>query len=183
MTAMASAINGFWLAGMVSYAHTDVILTEVVCTDLSSSSGFQGVNTTPQTGTRGGVLLPGGTCVLINYHMTRRYRGGKPRNYLPYLDASDLNGAQVWNSTPLGLLLAAWVAFIGDVEGTTYSTATIGGQCNVSYYAGFTNVPYGSPTKYRRTPTVRVTPVVDAVVATSANPAPASQRRRNGTRS
>lgn len=153
-------------------------LAEVRVVDLSSASGAQGVHVGPASGSRSGAGMFAQACLLVNEHIARRYRGGKPRMYLPLGIASDLADPQTWSSaflTPATVGVFAWyVAFIAFLAGTTQCVALV----NLSYYSGFTNVPYGSPTKYRRTPTVRSSPVVDDIQTLSIRSKVATQRRR-----
>jgi hypothetical protein len=69
---------------------TQVTATEVMVTDLTSTSGARGIAPSRQVGTRPG--LPNGAAVaaLINFRVARRYRGGKPRVYVPFFVSADL---------------------------------------------------------------------------------------------
>jgi hypothetical protein len=113
--------------------------------------------------------------------IARRYRGGKPRTYLPMGDSGYLLNPQEWNTTFLGLAQAALNQIISDYAVTTVAGCSLGTLVNVSYYSGFTIRP--SPpiagVRAKNIPTVRTAAVVDAVTSWTAEAKLASQRRRN----
>lgn len=149
-------------------------------TDMASSTGADVTVTAALVGSRAGGIVPAGSAVLANYHVSRRYRGGKPRSYLPFLAASDISDAQDWSAGGVAAVLAAWSLIANGLVGDTSGSTNISAHVNVSYYEGFTNVPYGVPTKYRRTPTLRVGgPQVDVINSITVPQRIASQRRRN----
>jgi hypothetical protein len=164
---------------MAQHLYTGSVMTGTQVTDLASTSGAFGVDTTNVNGTEAGSALPAGTAYLINFKIARKYRGGKPRCYLPLGVAADLATRANWLSTNITNTTTHFTAFIAGFVGQVAGTTTISGHVNVSYYSGFTNVAYGSPTKYRRVPTLRATPLVDAITSYAVQPSPASQRRRN----
>lgn len=157
-------------------------LTGVEVTDLSVASGSRGENLFSVTGTLGGGPISAATAFLINYQVSRRYRGGKPRTYAPFGTATSVSTPDVWTSAFVDTVTTGWNAFIAAISGFAADSVTIDEQVSVSYFEGFTEVPYGTPTKYRRTPTPRAVPVVDPILSTSYNPRLSNQRRRLGKR-
>jgi hypothetical protein len=151
----------------------------VQITDLSSPSAGVGEWAGSHAGTRSGSILPVGVCVVLNKEIARRYRGGKPRQYLPYGTDSDLSGASRFTSAFTSDLVTAWDGFQGTLSGTAVGPATITNEVNVSYYDGFTVVTNPSTGRARNKPTLRATPLVDSVLEYSASEVPGSQRRRN----
>lgn len=157
---------------------TAILFTRV--TDLTTPSSGTGESHGGAAGALTGQSLPNDVCVLANAHISRRYRGGKPRAYLPIGAATYVDTTGDWIGADVTTMNTAWNAFIAAVNGMVVSTTTLGTSVNVSYYSGFTNVPYGVPTRYRRVPTPRVGgPHVDIINSWSINPVPATQRRRN----
>lgn len=154
----------------------------VEATDLSSPTSAVASVSGTHIGTRSTTDIAASTCVLVNMPIARRYRGGKPRGYWPFLGGSDLTTPQQWSSGAVTACEGALETFLGHVYGHLVGSVTAWSLVNVSYYEGFTNVPYGVPTKYRRVPTLRATPVLDAVISLSVNPRPGTQRRRVGLR-
>jgi hypothetical protein len=88
---------------------------EVMVTDLTSMSAARGIAPSQQVGTRPG--LPNGAAVaaLINFKVARRYRGGKPRIYVPFFFSSDLTPGLTWSEDALAEGTAGWAAFMSGV--------------------------------------------------------------------
>lgn len=149
------------------------------CTDLSSDMGAQATAGTPWVGTRGAGILAAGTAVLVNHSIARRYRGGKPRTYLPLGIASDLTTGGVWSNAFTGAVDGAWGAFTGDIVGGSYGGITITNIVNVSYYSGFTVVTSPTTGRSRNVPKLRSSPIVNAFTGHTVSELVASQRRRN----
>lgn len=179
LNTMAAALASPWAGAMGSYCFTDVQLTRVDIVDLSSSTAAVGTALVSETGTRSGHTNAGAVAVLINYGIARRYRGGKPRSYLPYLVAEDLTTPQEWNATTLTALVGAWEVFLAAVESSVWSGGTIAAQVNVSYYSGFQSVQNPITKRWRNISTPRTAPIIDSIAAIKGNPKPGSQRRRN----
>lgn len=135
---------------------------ECTVTDLTSSSSGQGSGGGGTAGTRAGMELAPGTAALVNFHIGRRYRGGKGRAYLPLGVGGDISTG-LWNSTFNNALNAAWAAFHSDATGLG-TGCVIASQCLASY------VLAGAP---------RVPGVTEDVLSFTTPLMVASQRRRN----
>lgn len=155
-----------------------VSLEGVKVIDLSSSSGALGIHSEVAAGSRTGDEGPGSLCVLTNYLITRRYRGGKPRSYWPWGVAQDLSTQQTWDSTLLNAVSTGLAGLFSSVIGLEEGTTTITDHVNVSYYAGFHVITTPSG-RMKNVSTLRTTPVVDTIVSFGTPARPASQRRRN----
>lgn len=160
-----------------------VQLTECEVTDLSSDEGAQASFSGTTAGSVGGQVLAGGTCLVANYTISRRYRGGKPRSYLPWGSASTLENAQQWDADFLSDCRSKLDTFFATCIGSTSGGCTITNQVNVSYYNGSTAVIVGSAGSERgkTIPTRRAVPLVNAVTSRAILGRPGSQRRRNRT--
>lgn len=180
LNTMCSTLAGNWATTMAPLAATTVALTEIVITDLSTDTSPQGTWSGTHAGTRSGASNSAATSVLGNFAIARRYRGGKPRIYLPYLSDTDITNPQQWFAASITALNTAWTTFMGDIVSALPSGTTNEGQVNVSYYNGFTAVENPITHRYRNVPTLRETPVQDAIVSTSFSLRLASQRRRLG---
>ena len=166
-----SAENGEWSAA--------ITLREVIVTDLSSLTGGQGNSTGSTTGGKTEQPLSLGTAVVENFHISRRYRGGKPRVYLPWGVSSDLTDRRDWGGSFLTGVDTAITSFIAAVVGLTSGSTTISGQINISYFEGFTVVTNPTTGRARNVPKRRTTPLIDDILSHTASPRPGSQRRRN----
>jgi hypothetical protein len=159
-------------------AGSDVTLTEVIATDLSTLSGARGIWSGSSTGGRSGGALPAGIAVLVDKTIARRYRGGKPRNYLPYGTQTDLNGATGWSSSFQSAFNTSYGNFLSNFPSEAVGTATLVAEVNVSYYSGFASVQNPVTLRWKNIPKPRVTPQVDPITSWSMNPNYSSQRRR-----
>lgn len=178
-TTLAGLIRSSMNTNGTTLLNNSFFFSGVDVLDLNSSSGASGIHISNFAGTRSGVDLTGGTAVLVNHAISRRYRGGKPKSFLPWGVAGDLLTPQTWTTGLVSAADTAWANFVTGVIGSVGGSTTIASHVNVSYFQGFTNVPYGSPTKYRRVPTLRSGgPVVDVITSSSINNRPSSQRRR-----
>lgn len=155
----------------------DRVMTEVETTDLTSPISATGIGIGTETGTRVGADLPAATSLLESLEVSRRYRGGHPRNYWPFGDQDDLGTPQTWTPdfvTACSTALATFeAAVIGDPPAGVTSLAPV----SVSYYEGFT-VFMGVTGRARNINKVRPVPVVDAVVGNIVRQGIAIIRRR-----
>jgi hypothetical protein len=184
LNTMCTTVGTNWNTTMAGQANPVCSLTEVLITDLSSPTSAQAAVAVSHAGTRTGQANPAATCVLLGFPIARRYRGGKPRVYLPYLNAGDLATDQTWGAGSLSTLVTDWATFTGDIETAIAVWGTSGIQVNVSYYESFTLVVNPITGRGKNVAKLRVGgPVVDTVTSIVANTRPASQRRRNLQRS
>lgn len=168
-----------WGTEFAPLTDNDTELTSVEITDLSSSTSAQGTADVGVTGTRTGSYLPASTCVLLNFTVARRYRGGKPKVFLPVGVQADLNTAQSWENTFVASCVTAWNAVIAATIAAPWTGGVIVGQSNVSYYSGSTVELYGTPQRARNIPTYRPAPLVNAISGVSGSVVISTQRRRN----
>ena len=141
-------------------------VTSVELTDLSSDIGATATVTMSSAGTLTGDVLPASAAALTSMEISRRYRGGHPRQYWMLGSASTLAGSSLKDWQP------SFIANVGaDVNGlVTDSSATVGGitwigACNVSYVSGGAR---------------RVTAVVDHITSVVPRPRVCTMRRRLG---
>lgn len=179
MTTVASGAFTAWSNRFTTNMHPNVslILTRVV--DLSSPSGAQGQHTGANPGTATGGPLPANTAVLVNHTIQRRYRGGKPRNFLPLGVDTDLQDSQHWKAGSVSSFQGSFDSYVGQVSGLTWAGGTISGLVNVSYYQGFTPATDPVTGRTRDIPKLRSGgPVIDAITASKVNTFVGTQRRR-----
>lgn len=156
-----------------------VQLTGCTVTDLSSDTGGEGSVSGTIPGPTSLGLLSGGTCLLMNYTISRRYRGGKPRNYFPWGGGESLASRQGWSASFLASCNSEWATFTAAVIGLSSGTTTIAAHTNVSYYAGTKVVISPTTGRARNVPILRATPLASDIVSASAAVRPGTQRRRN----
>lgn len=157
----------------------DVSLTNVIVTDLSIVSGNQGEQSSSAPGGKITDNQAASISLLANYHITRRYRGGKPRSYWPWLVGSDMLNRRSWSPAAVTAAEGALSTFFSTVIGTLHGSTTITEHVNVSYFSGFDVVTNPITGRARNVPKRRVTPEVDAITGFTMSLKPGSQRRRN----
>lgn len=168
-----------WTTNVAPFFHPQNGIENVEITDLSSPTGAVGESTTgPVAGSRAGTILPGATCVLANYGLTRRYRGGHPRTYIPAFTQSDLDDEQDWDSASLIAFLPAWTDYMDSAVGSMWAGGGTPTNVNISFYEGFIPVQNPITLRWRNVPKPRVTPLVDVIADVAFNTAPCFQTRR-----
>lgn len=167
------------MAPVATYWSSDINLSECVVTDLSSATASVGTHSgsTPGLRTPGG--LDNGTALVVNYHIDRRYRGGKPRSYFPFGVGSDMTTRRSWDSAFVTAVQGALNTFFATCIGSTSGTTSITQQVSVSYFSGFTVVTDPTTGRAKNVPVRRATPLVDPITGITASLKPGSQRRRN----
>jgi hypothetical protein len=171
-TAIANALKTF----TTNYSNT-LDSVQIELTDLTSTTAPQVVQAAAQTGGSADPPLPAGTAMVVSKHIARRYRGGHPRLYTPGHAQTELHDPRTWTAGALTGTKTVYDAMIASIiSGAPMALGTVT-HVNVSYYSGFTNHTYPSG-RVKPIPNLRVTPVVDAIIATTVNPIVANQRRR-----
>lgn len=178
----ANTLYTNWALALNSNFSPDTKLTAVEITDLTSPTAARGGVTGSEPGTHsGGQPLPGGSATRITFDVARRYRGGKPGIFVPLTDATMLTDPQTINATYLDSLNINWQNYVSAALTATNVWASGSAWTSVSYYTGFHTFTEPSG-RVRNIPTLRISPVVDSVIGTKPLQRPASQRRRNLTR-
>jgi hypothetical protein len=178
--ALATAIHGYAAADLLSFLSDNSGINETSVTDLTSPTSGFGVALLAAAGTRTGGNLPAGTSALLSCKIERRYRGGKPRIYLPFGTAPDVNDDQTWTSAFVTGLTTAYASYIASVISTTSGGTSITEFVNVSYYDGFTSVENPVTHRWRNVALPRSVAIPpDPIISFAINPNFASQRRRN----
>lgn len=176
-TTLATDIAGAWASDLIGAIQDNTSLIEVDVLDIATDSGLSGQWTGTHTGTNGSSLLPVGTSINCEFGIARRYRGGKPRWFLPSASATELLGANRWTSAFVTSVQSNIGTFFTDV--TALSVGAVGtlNHVNLSYYKGFTNI-MNSSGRERAVPTYRATAQHDDVTGYFVKQIVGSQKRR-----
>jgi hypothetical protein len=176
-TTLAQDLGAAWVSHCIALYGSSGGLLSVFAQDLASLSGASGIYPTNTSGTRSGAALPTSTCALINYTISRRYRGGKPRSYVPFGTDSDISTG-VWTSAFQTAVTTGWAAMIAAFVGASSGTTAIAAHANVSYYQGYNPPTVSSTNRAKNHPKLRAAPVVDVISSATCNALPGTQRRR-----
>lgn len=176
---LAVQLFNHWTLEFPSLMGLDRQITGIGVTDLTSPTSGAGVEIASFAGSRVGTRLPAQTCALVNGHIARRYRGGKPRTYWPFGVAEDLTNDQQWQSGFPTAVTASMTSYNTLISGTVVSGTALGGLVSISYYRGFTPVVNPISGRTRDVPNVRTGTIpVDTIETFSTNPNVSTQRRR-----
>ncbi|MDA4132684.1 MAG: hypothetical protein OK454_06115, partial [Thaumarchaeota archaeon] len=134
---LATTLSGIWSGEMKVYSVSDVSYVGCTVTDLTSSTSGQGLFATSVEGTYDDTKWPAGVAFLASMKIARRYRGGKPRTYLPVGAYGLMQDAQTWTTTFQGEMQAVLDQIISDISVTSDAGCALGTLVNVSYYEGF----------------------------------------------
>lgn len=162
------------VAGNIAETFT---LTEVDVLDIASHSGAGGTFVADTPGANSGTALIAQAAMNVEFDITRRYRGGKPRIFLPPGVTGDTENSALWTSDFLTSTNDAVSAMFAAIEALDVGSMGTLQHVNLSYYAGFTNITNSSG-RTRAVPTYRATALSDAVVGYAAKQEIGSQRRR-----
>lgn len=169
-------VNTSWENEMASQVATGINLSLIKVTDLSTRTGIVTSQPGSANGAKAGFIPPDNACVLVNYKINRRYRGGQPRSYMPGGVAQDVTNGNTWSTAmvtayqnAVGVFFTSLTNFSGNLTGLKH--------VNVSYFQGDTwfQKPNGS---WERLPTFRTAPLLDAIVNATPSARIGSQRRR-----
>lgn len=177
LNTIASDIATAWGANIAPLCSADIILTEVDVQDITTYTGAFGIWNGSTSGSRGGVALPTQVSGNIEFDIGRRYRGGKPRMYLPAGVESDLIDPAHFSPGFVASLGPDVANFFTAVSAISVGGTVLGSHINLSYYQGFTNVTNSSG-RTRAAPKYRVTPLQDVIVGYAAKALLSSQKRR-----
>lgn len=136
---LATDIAADWSSHCAGLVHSSTTLVEVDVLDITTPTGASGQWTGSIAGTLTGQALAIQLAQNVEYGVAIRYRGGKPRMYLPPPDVTAVGTSRTWTSgwtTGLGTAVAAFFAAV-----TSHSVGSMGTLAHVllSYYEGYTS--------------------------------------------
>lgn len=174
---IATAIEGAWVTDIAGQVNDEWALTEVDVLDITTETGLSGQWTGNEAGIRDGTALPAQCATNIEFDISRRYRGGKPRMFLPPPVYDDLASAGQYGADFIDQMNTNIGDFFTAVEAIDVGAVGALAHVNLSYYKGFTNVTNSSG-RERAVPTYRDAALVDSVVGYATKGMIGSQRKR-----
>lgn len=176
-TTLASDIATAWNTDIAPLVSGDYDLVEVDVLDIATDSGLSGQWMGSHAGSRAGTGLPNQCATNIEFGLSRRYRGGKPRIYLTGGVETDQADGSNWNSTYIDAVNAGVAAFFAAIAALSVGAMGTLAHVNLSYYSGFTNITNSSG-RERAVPKYRAAALVDSVTGYFCKREISSQRRR-----
>jgi hypothetical protein len=178
ITTFAFSVATAWQTWLAPMANVQLQLQNVQCTDLTTDTSPFAEAPVAYSGTRAGSTLPAEACVVISQLLTRRFRGGHPRNYFPFGVLADMVTPQAWSGTFVAEVGAAWAGFIDAVIAAVWSGGGAMLPVALSYYQGFTVVISPTTGRARNVPTRRAATLIEAVSGFQVRSYIGTQRRR-----
>lgn len=176
-TTLAGDVATAWNTDIAPLCSSNIALEEVDVLDIATATGLSGQWTGSHSGSRSGTPLPVQCASGVEFGIARRYRGGKPRVYLPPGNQSDLLDEATWQSSYLTDVNSGVAAFIAAIEALSIGAMGALNHVVLSYYHGFTNITNSSG-RERAVPTYRDAALHDNVTGYAAKKVVSSQKRR-----
>lgn len=112
-----AAVGTEWsTAGLEGYMSSTHSLLNVWCADWSGPTGNEGLSLINTPGDEGGAALTAQACVLVNFEVPLRYRGGHPRLYMPLGTVDSMSTPILWLSDFVSNLQGAFNTFFSWVN-------------------------------------------------------------------
>lgn len=174
---VATEVATAYTADLADLVHQDWTLDEIDVLDIATDSGNAATHDVSIVGGYTGAELTSNTAVNIEFGISRRYRGGKPRMFAPPPGQGALQNAGTYLVAFQNQWNSGIESFMTAVLGGSYGSITLQHHINLSYYAGFKNVTNSSG-RTRAAPTYRTTAKSDIVTGYQTKQVVGSQRRR-----
>lgn len=174
---IATDIQTAWGANLAELVGSDWIMTEVDVLDIASDAGASGNWTGETPGTLSGTAVAAQVSMNVEFDIARRYRGGKPRMFLPPADDTKVLNPSHWDGDFVTLVNTQMTSFFAAIAALDVGSVGTLAHVNLSYYKGFTNITNSSG-RERAVPTYRDTALLDTVTGYSAKGVMGSQKRR-----
>ena len=176
-TTLATDIAAAWASHIAPLINENFVLSEVDVLDITTDAGLSGQWTGSNAGGKTGSMCPAQCAINVEFDISRRYRGGKPRMFLPPGDTSDQLDAGHWNSTLVTAVNTGFAAFMSELEALSVGAMGVLAHVNLSYYQGFKNITNSSG-RERAVPQYRDAALVDTISGYACKGVIGSQRRR-----
>lgn len=170
-------IGTAWNTNLAPIVGSSWYLKEIDVLDIASYSGASGITTVDYNGGQDGSIITANAAVNIEYGISRRYRGGKPRMFLPPPTSGQLLDMAHWSTDYLAAAATAIDAFFAAVNAIDVGAVGTLDHVNLSYYSGFKNVTNSSG-RERAVPQYRDLALLDPVISYAVKSVVGSQRRR-----
>lgn len=177
LNTLASDIATTWESTLANLTTGDWTLQEVDVLDITTLSGASGLWQGSKAGQVSGTALPDQCAINCEYKIARRYRGGKPRMYIPPATASQTSNLNNWSAAFVADINTQVAGFFAAIEALSIGSLGALSHVNLSYYSGFQNITNSSG-RERAVPKYRTAALLDTVTGYAGKALISSQRRR-----
>lgn len=174
---LASDIATQWEDAFPSLVSSQYSLAEIDVLDIASLTGASGQWTGSHNGSDSSQYITSSVAVNTEFTIARRYRGGKPRMFLPPPGSDKLNGVNLWTGDYITAVNGAYVAFFAAIAALDIGSVGALSHVNLSYYTGFKNITNSSG-RERAVPQYRDAALLDTITGYNTKAIVGSQRRR-----
>lgn len=174
---LASDVAAAWNTRMAPMTPGYWALNEVDVLDIATATGLSGLWTGNHDGSRSGTPLPDQVATNIEFGIARRYRGGKPRVFVPPGCTDDVANEGTWLPEFTNDMQTFWGDFMSDIEALSVGAVGALTHINLSYYQGFANHTNTSG-RARAVPQYRTVALSDTITGYFPKTIMGSQRRR-----
>lgn len=178
MLTLAEQIAATWNDTCGALQAADVITTQCDGVDLSSTSGASATADVDDAGGGPNPAVANQIAAIGKFIIARRYRGGKPKMFLPGVATAFQADDSHWTTTFANDYGSALNSFNEGIADLSAGSTNLVGIVNVSFYQGFSSSENPVTKRYRNIPTYRTVPLVDSVTSFTADTLMGSQRRR-----
>jgi hypothetical protein len=177
LTTLATDIATAWASNLASVVYTGFTLTEVDIVDITTLTGASATVAVSHAGTDSSGAVTTSVATNIEFEIARRYRGGKPRMFLPPAGLGNLSTSDKWTTTFIGAVNTGIAGFFTAIAALSVGSMTALTHVNLSYYKGFTNLANSSG-RERAVPQYKATATLDTITGYSTKAVVGAQRRR-----
>jgi hypothetical protein len=176
---LAGDIEAQWHTHLSPLWTSQTVLNEVDVLDIATNSGLSGFWTGTESGSRAGTTIPVQCADNVEFDISRRYRGGKPRFFLPAGVEADLATEAAWGGSYITEVNAAVAAFFAGIAGLSVGSMGTLAHVNLSYYSGYatTTPPWRGP-GFKYPPKYRDVAKSDTITGYAMKATIGSQKRR-----
>lgn len=161
---IAGEWGGQLMNGLKTLYNASMVLAEVDIFDLTSPTSAAGTATIGVAGTDINLASAAQAALLLHKTISRRYRGGHPRTYLPGPALDHQDTVKTWVAGAVTTAQAAWLSAItATAAASPYGATTVLEEVNVSYHNAHA---------------IRPVPVIDIITSVTGEAVMATQRRR-----
>lgn len=136
---IAGDIGTAWASNMNSLVPANWSLNKVIVSDITTRMGNFGEDDTLHTGTRSGTEIPQQVATNVEFKLQQKYRGGKPRIYLPPGVNSDVVNDVHWTDDFIAAVNSGVAGFFTDVQAISVGSVGALTHTMVSFYHLFDN--------------------------------------------
>lgn len=178
MLTLCEGVGTAWQANISAFQATSSALTAIDGVDLSSTDGAGNTADVDYAGEAAFNQLPNQVAAVAKFDIARRYRGGKPKMFVPAITTNAVLDESHFTGAFCDDLGAAMNSFNDNVKALFADSTTLTGIVNVSFYDGFTSVQNPVTLRWRNVPTYRAVALIDVVGGFTVDPVFGTQKRR-----